>query len=328
MLREANYCSGVIRVTRLVGALAACASALALFGAVAPDSHAASAVIGAAVSGPGSADYNTVVAFTLTISNSGDATAHNVSFSVGFPDNPTLESNENVICPVSTSGDGMGHLVGTIGDLAAGTSVSCTFNVLTNAGGVVHHPWTVTSSDGGAASGEYDLTANPAPPPPPPPPPTTITFSLADPVKSHGLTGTQVATVVNTGSNPALSLHVGVIVDYGIRITDESHSTGTCAYPNPRVINCDVSSLPIGATFTLHITVRLPVFLDAASTDDAEATLANGDAVQIGALSYFRDRYWPCICQTMTFPNGWTVPGVGARTVSAATPSMPTTRST
>ena len=82
----------------------------------------------------------------------------------------------------------------------------------------------------------------------------------------------------------------------------------------------------MGAAFTLQITVRLPVFLDAASSDDAQATLSNGDAVQTGATSYFRDRYWPCICQFMTFPNGWTVPGVGTNGVGGYS-SPRTTRS-
>ena len=200
-----------VPLTRVVGVLVTCVCACAVSGTLAANPAVAAGTIGADVSGPSNADYNTVVGFTLTITNTGDATAHNVAFSIGFPDNPPLESNEDVSCSVSTAGDGAGHLVGTIGDLAAGASVACTFNVRINGAGALHHPWTVTSSDAGTVSGEYDLTGNPLPPPPPPPPPTTITFSFSDPVKTHGLTGTQVATVVNTGSNPALALHVRVV---------------------------------------------------------------------------------------------------------------------
>jgi len=133
--------------------------ALGLAFVFASDRAAGSASLSAAVVGPATIQSNDFGVLSLTITNGGDATAHGVAFSVGFPDNPSHETNDTVGCPVAVTGDGNGHLVATIGDLAAGESVTCTLGYGSLTGpATIHNPWSVSSTDAGSASGEYDAT--------------------------------------------------------------------------------------------------------------------------------------------------------------------------
>src|SRR5689334_14290962 len=133
--------------------------ALGLAFAFASDCAAGSASLSATVVGPATVQSNDAGFFSLTITNGGTSTAHGVAFSVGFPDNPSLETNGTDSCPVAPVGDGSGHLVATIGDVAAGDFVTCTFGFGSLTGpATIHNPWTVSSTDGGSASGEHDVT--------------------------------------------------------------------------------------------------------------------------------------------------------------------------
>ncbi|HEY2776463.1 MAG TPA: hypothetical protein VGI77_01035 [Gaiellaceae bacterium] len=134
-------------------------AALALAFAFASDRAAGSASLSASVVGSATIRTNDFGFFSLTITNGGDATAHNVAFDIGYPDNPSLEGNAGGSCPADVVGGAPGHLVATIGDLTAGDSVTCTFEYLADTGpATIHNPWSVSSTDAGSATGEHDVT--------------------------------------------------------------------------------------------------------------------------------------------------------------------------
>jgi hemolysin type calcium-binding protein len=123
----------------------------------ASDRAAGSASLSATVAGPATIQSNDSGFISVTITNGGDATAHNVSFVVGFPDVPTLESNTGAACPAVVSGGSA-----SIGDLAPGATVTCTLAFTADAGpATLHHPWSVSSTESGVGpTGEYDVTVD------------------------------------------------------------------------------------------------------------------------------------------------------------------------
>ena len=142
---------------------AAALVAVAVAFVFASDRAEGSASLSASVVGPATIQSNDSGFMSVTISNAGDATAHDVSFLVGFPDVPTLESNTGAACPVVVS-DGSA----TIGDLAPGATVTCTLAFAAQVGpATLHHPWSVSSTETGVGpTGEYDVTvADPGAPP-------------------------------------------------------------------------------------------------------------------------------------------------------------------
>jgi Ca2+-binding RTX toxin-like protein len=134
------------------------AAAVAALGAAfvfASDRAAGSASLSASVAGPATLGSDDTGFFSLTIANAGDATAHEVSFAVGFPDVPTLETSTGAACPAAVT-DGSA----TLGDLAPGATVTCTFAFAALDGpATLHHPWSVSSTESGVGpTGEYDVT--------------------------------------------------------------------------------------------------------------------------------------------------------------------------
>jgi Ca2+-binding RTX toxin-like protein len=121
----------------------------------ASDRAAGSASLSASVVGPATIQSNDAGFLSITITNAGDATAHNVSFLVGFPDVPALESNTGAACPVTVSGGSA-----NIGDLDPGATVTCTLAFAAHDGpATLHHPWSVSSTESGVGpTGEYDVT--------------------------------------------------------------------------------------------------------------------------------------------------------------------------
>lgn len=269
----------------------------------------AAGVLAATVTGPATIPTSSQVSFTVTVSNTGDATAHGIVFTVGFPDTPN-ENWDGGSCPIG--GDGAGNLTGSVPDLEPTGSFSC-FVLVSNIhqGGIVyHHPWTVSSADSGSVSGEYDLTADTPPPGPPPVPQTTITASLSGTVKVRGLTGSQVAMVTNTGPNPATNLHVSVSeFDEFINVIAAEPSSGSCQL-FPRGIACDVANLPAGASLTITMTVRMKPFISGFGDAILAFASNSGPNVTGSGDAFFHDHYWPCGCAASTWENGWTVPGV------------------
>ena len=148
---------------------AAVVVALGVAFAFASDRAAGSASLAATVRGPATIQTNDFGFFTLTITNGGNATAHNVAFDVGFPDEASgIETHDgsSFACPATLSFNA-GHAFATLGDIAAGASVNCTLGFGSGTGSAtLHHPWIVTSTDAGSPSGEYDLTIDAAGVPP------------------------------------------------------------------------------------------------------------------------------------------------------------------
>jgi Ca2+-binding RTX toxin-like protein len=137
--------------------------ALGLAFVFASDRAAGSASLSASVVGPATIQSGDSGFLSVTITNAGDATAHGVSFLVGFPDAPTLESNTGAACPVAVSGGSA-----AIGDLDPGATVTCTLAFTADDGqATLHHPWSVSSTESGVGpTGEYDVTiAAPGAPP-------------------------------------------------------------------------------------------------------------------------------------------------------------------
>ncbi|HST14202.1 MAG TPA: hypothetical protein VLJ44_05050 [Gaiellaceae bacterium] len=136
---------------------------LVLAFAFASDRAAGSASLSATVAGPATIQSSDSGFISVTITNAGDATAHNVSFLVGFPDVPALESNTGAACPVVVDGGSA-----TLGDLAPGATVTCTLAFTALDGpATLHHPWSVSSTESGVGpTGEYDVTID-APDAPP-----------------------------------------------------------------------------------------------------------------------------------------------------------------
>jgi hypothetical protein len=131
--------------------------ALVLAFVFASDRAAGSVSLTATVAGPATIQSDGSGFISISVTNAGDATAHDTSFLVSFPDVPALESNAGAMCPVAVSGDGGSA---TLGDLAPGATITCTLAFTAHDGpATLRHPWTVSSTESGAGpSGEYDVT--------------------------------------------------------------------------------------------------------------------------------------------------------------------------
>ena len=142
-----------------------------------------------------------------------------------------------------------------------------------------------------------------------PPPATTLTVTMTDAAKISGLSAGQTVTIVNVGSSPALDVMLGVILGEGTVLKSFNTTAGTCTNSNPIVVVCSPGTLAAGTTFTLHLILHLPVH---PSSNDviAQVKADNSPFVSANARPYFRNRFWPCICASATYANGWTVPGV------------------
>jgi uncharacterized protein DUF11 len=271
----------------------------------------ADASLSASANGPSELGPQVRGSFTITVSNSGDATAHGVQLSISFPNVPSNENNDGGSCPDPCLGNGHGSLVATIGDLAPGASLVFTLGFGTHGQGTLNHPWTLSSTDAGSVSGTYSLIVDAPPPPPPPKAMTTLSAAMTDAAKISGLKASQTVTIKNVGSNPALNAVFGVVLGDDTTVVSADPTAGTCTNANPIVVMCKLGSLAAGATVTLRLTVHLPVY-HPDSDAYVEAYADNSPHVTANARAYFLDRFWSCICGSETFANGWVVPGLSA----------------
>jgi hypothetical protein len=158
--------------------------------------------------------------------------------------------------------------------------------------------WTAAAGAGSAPAAATD----------PPPAPTTLTVTMTDAAKISGLSAGQTVTIANVGSNPALNVKLGVIIGEGTVLKSFDTTAGTCTNSNPIVVVCSPGTLAAGTTFTVRLILHLPVH-PPSNDVIAQVRADNSPFVSANARPYFRNRFWPCVCASATYANGWTVPG-------------------
>jgi uncharacterized repeat protein (TIGR01451 family) len=267
----------------------------------------------------GSAAPGDSASFTIVVSNTGNATAHDVTVTDSVPSGLTIVdatftggSNGPDSCDVSGQ-----DVSCDIGDLGAGASASVTIDVaatedacpsITNTATVAASNETGGTGDN-SASTSFDVTC-------------VVNLALQKSASvteiRSGKSFTYTITASNTGDATAANVHVTDSMPAGVTIdsatfTGGSNGSGSCDVSGSDV-DCDLGSLAAGATATVTLNVSVDdaacpsVTNNATVSADNETggTDDNSDSVDVGVTCVLASTVTPPPPPSTTTPPGGT----------------------